>query len=66
MSPVPAGTTLTVTDTDDTNALTVTVKDGATLKVEDKDVPDGKLVVNVSNGGNVERQRCAVWRERCR
>ena len=58
---VPAGTTLTVTDTDDTNALTVTVKDGATLKVEDKDVPDGKLVVNVSNGGNVELPNGALF-----
>ena len=58
---VPAGTTLTVTDTDDTNALTVTVKDGATLKVEDKNITDGKLVVNVSKGGNVELPNGALF-----
>ena len=58
---VPAGTTLTVTDTNGTNALTVTVEDGATLKVEDKNITDGGLVVNVSKGGNVELPNGALF-----
>ena len=58
---VPTGTTLTVTDTNGTNALTVTVEDGATLKVEDGDVTDSKLVINVSKGGNVELPNGALF-----
>ena len=50
---VPAGKTLTLTGTNDTNKLTVTVEDGATLKVNATQIADGKLEITLKAGGAV-------------
>ena len=50
---VPAGKTLTLTGTNDTNKLTVTVESGATLKVNATQIADGKLEITLKAGGAV-------------
>ena len=50
---VPAGNTLTLTGTNDTNKLTVTVESGATLKVNATQIADGKLEITLKAGGAV-------------
>ena len=50
---VPADKTLTLTGTNDTNKLTVTVESGATLKVNATQITDGKLEVTLKAGGAV-------------
>ena len=50
---VPAGNTLTLTGTNDTNKLTVTVESGATLKVNAIQIADGKLEITLKAGGAV-------------
>ena len=50
---VPAGKTLTLTGTNDTNKLTVTVESGATLKVRATQIADGKLEITLKAGGAV-------------
>ena len=50
---VPADKTLTLTGTNDTNKLTVTVESGATLKVNATQIADGKLVITLKAGGAV-------------
>ena len=50
---VPADKTLTLTGTNDTNKLTVTVESGATLKVNATQITDGKLEITLKAGGAV-------------
>ena len=50
---VPAGKTLTLTGTNATNKLTVTVESGATLKVNATQITDGKLEITLKAGGAV-------------
>ena len=50
---VPAGKALTLTGTNDTNKLTVTVESSATLKVNDTRIADGKLEITLKAGGAV-------------
>ena len=50
---VPADKTLTLTGTNDTNKLTVTVESGATLKVNATQIADGKLEITLKAGGAV-------------
>ena len=50
---VPAGKTLTLTGTNDTNKLTVTVESGATLKVNATQIANGKLEITLKAGGAV-------------
>ena len=50
---VPADKTLTLTGTNDTNKLTVTVEGGATLKVNATQIADGKLEITLKAGGAV-------------
>ena len=50
---VPAGKTLTLTGTNDTNKLAVTVESGATLKVNATQIADGKLEITLKAGGAV-------------
>lgn len=50
---MPAGKTLTLTGTNDTNKLTVTVEGGATLKVNATQIADGKLEITLKAGGAV-------------
>ena len=50
---VPADKTLTLTGTNDTNKLTVTVESGATLKVNAAQITDGKLEITLKAGGAV-------------
>ena len=50
---VPADKTLTLTGTNDTNRLTVTVESGATLKVNATQIKDGKLEITLEAGGAV-------------
>ena len=50
---VPAGKTLTLTGTNATNKLTVTVENGATLKVNATQIADGKLEITLKAGGAV-------------
>ena len=50
---VPAGATLTVSDTSASNALTVEIAKGATLKVEDTSITADKLVVKAVSGSTL-------------
>ena len=50
---VPADKTLTLTGTNDTNKLTVTVESGATLKVNATQIANGKLEITLKAGGAV-------------
>lgn len=50
---VPAGATLTVSDTHSSNALTVNVAEGAVLKVTDDSITADKLVVNAAAGSKI-------------
>ena len=50
---VPAGATLTVSDTSASNALTVEIAKGATLKVEDTSIAADKLVVKAVSGSTL-------------
>ena len=50
---VPAGKTLTLTGTNNTNKLAVTVESGATLKVNATQIADGKLEITLKAGGAV-------------
>lgn len=50
---VPADKTLTLTGTNNTNKLTVTVESGATLKVNATQITDGKLEITLKAGGAV-------------
>ena len=50
---MPADKTLTLTGTNDTNKLTVTVESGATLKVNATQIADGKLEITLKAGGAV-------------
>ena len=50
---VPAGATLTVSDTSTSNALTVEIAKGATLKVEDTSITADKLVVKAVSGSTL-------------
>ena len=50
---VPADKTLTLTGTNDTSKLTVTVESGATLKVNATQITDGKLEITLKAGGAV-------------
>ena len=50
---VPAGKTLTLTGTNNTNKLAVTVESGATLKVNATQIADGKLKITLKAGGAV-------------